>query len=130
MLKGGIGFGAHDVRHGPKLGQSLASGPTGLQRRLELAREREREKVAGLRGVGAARDAKAAVVECKLPERKEAEAGPGPDLGGTKPASRQLKPAEGKRAAHRPVVVGEPWVAEGVSRRTWYRRRKGEVKGG
>ena len=137
-MKGGIGFGAHDPRMGPKLGQSLAAGPTGLQRRLEAAREREREKVAGLRGAGgvllqdrhleaikgadAARDAKAAAVECKLSERSWGEAG-------TKGDAADVKPA-GKRAAHRPVVVGEPWVAEGVSRRTWYRRRKGEVKGG
>ena len=108
-MKGGIGFGAHDARHGPKLGQSLASGPTGLQRRLELARDREREAALARRPAVAA---KPVVVEpVSSVERIEAEAGT-------------------KRAAHRPRVVGEPWVAEGLSRAAWYRRRKGGAKGG
>jgi|SRR5215469_4969386 len=30
----------------------------------------------------------------------------------------------------RPNVVGRPWEAEGISRRTWYNRKKAEVGGG
>lgn len=45
-------FKAHDVRFGPKLGEALAAGPTGLQRRVEEARAKEREAALARRHEG------------------------------------------------------------------------------
>lgn len=132
------GFKAHDARHGPKLGASLASGPTGLQRRLEAARERERSEelarrlrageavaLASLEVPGGPVE-RSAAARGGLRERSGAEQGTGENVGGVKPV---LRPSTGKRGGRPREVEGEPWKAAGVSRRTWERRRKAGGKG-
>ena len=45
------------------------------------------------------------------------------------PAVRQAPAKEPKGKGGRPRTIGEPWLAEGVSRRTWERRRKASRRG-
>ena len=45
------------------------------------------------------------------------------------PAVRQAPAKKPKGKGGRPRTIGEPWLAEGVSRRTWERRRKAKPKG-
>lgn len=114
------GFKAHAARLGPKLGASLASGLTGLARRLEAARDRER----------AAAVARRPVVDNVTGERGGAERGPEADGGAVKPALGQSPGKKsGPRGGRPREVEGEPWKAAGVSRRTWERRRKAGGKG-
>lgn len=147
MAVGEGGFKAHGAGLGPKLGAGLASGPTGLQRRIELARARERaarrreeppteaeiERSQGLLGaiLGGGAGAAAAKgrttsseIDLSCREQSGAERG----TKGEGAAVKAVLPVStGKRAAHRPrEIEGEPWVALGVSRRTWERRRKKE----
>ena len=111
-------FKAHRGELGPKLGASQASGPTGLARRIELARERE---VARRRGDGPTEGASPSVAVCHEVEQSGAERG---TKGEGAAVKADLAVSTGKRPAHRPRVIGEPWAAEGLSRAQWYRRRK------
>ena len=117
----GEGFKAHGAGLGPKLGAGLAAGPTGLQRRVEAARSRERARELARRG-------QAASPEAGLGYR--AEMGRSGDEQGTSGETAGVKPSAApstgkKRPRGRPKVEGlRPWEFEGVSRRTWERRRK------
>ena len=145
----GDGFKAHDVRHGPKLGQSLASGVSGLARRFGGGGQDERVEAARarVRAEIEARRSPAAKVATVV-ERVVAERGTGGEVGGIEAGAREFvdsvlpdaAPAvkaevAGKVARKmaratgtklgRPKVEGvRPWAAAGVSRRTWERRRK------
>ncbi|MBV8472603.1 MAG: hypothetical protein JO234_04230 [Hyphomicrobiales bacterium] len=44
-------------------------------------------------------------------------------------ATASLQAVGVKRPRGRPRIEGEPWVAEGISKRTWFRRRKREREG-
>lgn len=105
-------FKAHADKYGPKLGDGQASGETELQRRYREAEDRERERI----------------MEGRKARRMEAmEAAWKAEADRYEGQARMIEEARlGKRAAHRPRVVGEPWKAEGVSRAEWYRRRKGD----
>lgn len=112
------GFKAHGAGLGPKLGASLASGSPGLMRRVEEARERDR-------AAELARRLKAGAVADITPEQGVAEPGTdrdGADVKCVGPVSAGK--GSGPRGGRPRVVEGEPWKAEGVSRRTWERRRK------
>jgi hypothetical protein len=101
------GFKAHGTGLGPKLAASQAAGMTGLQRRVEAARARDRAAVVARRG---------AVV----PEQARDEQGTSGETAGVKPAAAA---STGKKRG-RPRVEGlRQWEIEGVSRRTWERRR-------
>jgi hypothetical protein len=118
----GEGFKAHDGRLGPKLGASVAAGPTGLQRRVEAARARERARELARRGQAG----ESALGGCNLPERSGGEQGTGV-LSAAVKGGVGLSP-EKKRG--RPRIEGlRPWEFEGVSRRTWERRRA-KARGG
>lgn len=128
-------FKAHDPKAGPKLGQSQAAGPTGLERRIEAARAAQRAAVEAwreARGTSAAGgeavmgDSSAPSVPTvlspmskTLPEQSGAERRTNNDVFVVKPVSRRRP-----RGGGRPKVVGEPWLQEGLSRTEWYRRRK------
>jgi hypothetical protein len=127
------GFKAHDARLGPKLGQSLASGPTGLERRIAAARDREREAVEARRAAARAFNGmpSEAVIEAggvllmqdrHLEAIKAAEAARAGGEQGTKGPAAEVKPKGGRPRKHE----GEPWKAAGVSRAQWYRARKRE----
>lgn len=127
------GFKAHGSGLGPKLAASQAAGMTGLQRRVEAARARDRAAVVARRG---------AVVA----EQGRDEQGTSGETAGVKPpaavspeylrgyaAARgedgppveqpKIKGALAKKRG-RPRVEGlRQWEIEGVSRRTWERRR-------
>jgi hypothetical protein len=101
----GEGFKAHDLRHGGRLSDQVGLGPTGFARQV--------------REVGAA---------SRRPAPAEGERGPGgsPSAEGSfvgEPPSAAPAPPRGPVGRPR-VHAGEPWEAEGVSRRTWERRRR------
>lgn len=152
------GFRAHDPKYGPKLAQSQAAGLSRLARfaedrqaeRVEAARARLRaellarrplsevvgpvfDELAGLTPPVTHGDASdgSSIDRYTLANQREqfvAERGTDEGAASVKAGSRLLP--QKKRGAGRPaVVVGEPWVAEGVSRRTWYRRKKGKEQG-
>ena len=95
-----MGFGAHDPKHGARLGKQIASGATGLARRFVTEEE----------GAGVKEKAME-VFDAGLAERREREAG------------NDNRP-RGKRGPA-PMAGPRPWDVEGISRRTWFRRRKG-----
>lgn len=150
------GFKAHGAGLGPKLGQALASGPTGLARRVELARAREREKVEGLRGPAGRPSGVGVLVGSPVPapasdgvaERETVgevggiEAGAREFVDSVLPnaasavrgevagkVARKMARATGTKLGRPREIEGEPWVEAGVSRRTWERRRKKEAGG-
>lgn len=57
-------------------------------------------------------------------ERSGAEQGTKKDKRGVKRTSRPSPAKSGPKGGRPRKIVGEPWVAEGVTRRTWERRRK------
>lgn len=127
----GEGFKADSEKLGPKLGEVRASGPTGLQRRVEAARALERARVEAER-VGAVRafnawtpedvvKAGARVIEAAL---DKVEAGPSPPPRSGEGAVSPCRPSPlGKRGRGRPMKEGP------VSRATAFRRRKREAAG-
>ena len=146
-------FKAHSPIGGPKLAASQAAGMPGLARRVEraraLAREAElkrRERAGGglarLGGEAAGAD-RGGTDENPLDRSagrpapavgEDSTGGVGAEGGGEQGTrgdgaavkmGEALSPAKSGRKGGRPrKVEGEPWVAEGVSRRTWERRRK------
>jgi hypothetical protein len=179
------GFKGHDAKGGPKLGAGVAAGPTGLQRRVEEARARDREAELARREIAQQGQLVGRVLgpdaEREFVRRAEAELTPaasgpryvlegrgkngapdlvtgpfyedGPDAadapnsksiteeraggeqgtggggGGVKRASLQSTGKKSGPKGGRPrAYEGEPWVAEGVSRRTWERRRARSMK--
>jgi hypothetical protein len=103
MLKG-EGFGAHGERHGGRLRRQIESGLRGLARRY-VTEDRPALKVV---------EKEVRPLQKINPELRVA-----PDDGARR---------SGPRGRGRPRFEGvRPWEAEGVSRRTWERRRK---KGG
>ena len=100
MLKGDGSFGAHDRKHGGKLAQVQALGPSGLARQVQPV-------AAELRTAAVSKPERMAKAQAAL-------------------ASREAGGFLEDRRGGRPVKhEGRPWEAEGVSRRTWERRRKG-----
>lgn len=138
----GEGFKADSEKLGPKLGEVRASGPTGLQRRIEAARELQRARVEAERvqRVGTPEDvvrAGARVIEAAI---DKVEAAQGMQRGGSGPAPASTAPeveplAVGGRRRHagpgespgakRPR--GRPMKEGPVSRATAFRRRKREA---
>ena len=125
------GFKAHGAGLGPKLGQALASGPTGLQRRVELARAREREKVEARRGPSGEASVVLAMVGIAAlaesvgsGEQSGAERGTGGDLGRIEAGAGEFVDSVLPKAA--PAVRAE--VAGKVARAV--RVRKSGPKGG
>lgn len=142
------GFKAHDARLGPKLGQAQASGLSGLARRVEAARGRVRAEELQRRAAGAAgadqgeptrtpdrsagrpapagsQDSTDDVVAKEVkPERTGG--GRGTELDGAiVKASPAASTGKSGRKVGRPKFEGvRPWVAAGVSRAEWYRRRR------
>lgn len=133
-----MSFKAHDDRGGARLGRQLALGAVGMARRYEEvvgAAVIELEVLAGR--VEAARVALTGVSR-GLPtgsengtERSVSERGTGAVSGASdaevKALARDLvEAAEPFAKRGRPRIEGErPWELEGVSRRTWFRRRQG-----
>lgn len=122
----GDGFKRHGEAEGRRLGRQLGLGPTGLARRYGVEVAADEAGVVGER-VGLARaavarsgvthsDALGAKVSKSGGERMGAERG----TGGGGAAVRRGRPR---------AIEGAPWEAEGVSRRTWERRRKGAADG-
>lgn len=132
-------FKAHDARLGPKLGASLASGLTGLARRVELARERERAAVLARRATVEAsngltpgevllmQDRHLEAIKAADAARSGGESGTGASGAEVKREGR-VSPGRksGPRGGRPRVHDGEPWKAAGVSRAQWYRDRKRE----
>lgn len=136
----GEGFKADSEKLGPKLGEVRASGPTGLQRRVEAARALERARVEAERVHGTPEDvvkAGARVIEAAI---DKVEAAQGMQRGGSGPAPASTAPeveplAVGGRRRHagpgespgakRPR--GRPMKEGPVSRATAFRRRKREA---
>ena len=146
------GFKAHRSEMGPKLGQALASGPTGLQRRVELARAAERAKVEGLRGPAGRPSGVGVLVGSPVPAPASdsdvgIEAGAREFVDSVLPNAASAVRAEvagkvarkmaravrvrksGPKGGRPREIEGEPWVDAAVSRRTWERRRKKEAGG-
>lgn len=112
-------FKAHAGGLGPKLGESLASGPTALERRVELARARVREEELARRAL-----ARGEVNPEPVVDKGNAE------QGGTEQGTGGGRSKSGPKGGRPLKYVGKkPWEVEGVSRRTWQRRRQGVSDG-
>jgi hypothetical protein len=116
MLKGD-GFGPHSEKHGHRLGKQIAAGPTGLARRIVAAgpgglaeRVGEIEQQGRVVGTVFGPDAEREFVRRAQDEAAAAGANDNRPRGKRGPA-----PAAGPR----------PWEVEGMSRASWFRRRKG-----
>jgi hypothetical protein len=123
MLRGD-GFGAHHLRHGHRLPRQLelGLGPTGLARRFGAAAmmdEAERQNRVRM------------VVGERCGEEDEPVGSPEPPRAAPSPplpashVDKKSNEGVGSRRGRPKTVEGEPWEAEGISRRTWERRRKG-----
>jgi hypothetical protein len=99
MLKG-EGFGPHSEKHGHRLGKQIASGLPGLARRFV--------EVAGADRGGAAQPPVLARAATRAP-----------------PGANDNR-ARGKRGPA-PAAGPRPWEVEGISRASWFRRKKGGV---
>ena len=117
-------FKAHDPGKGARLGQVQALGRPGIGRMIDRL-----EGTVLSHGVPPVRTASLAAGAARGARPGAADGGPGISRArGTAipaPAEGSVvdKVAEGKGG--RPKRVGEPWVAAGVSRATWFRRKKG-----
>jgi hypothetical protein len=123
MLRG-AGFGAHDPKHGHRLPRQLELPPPGLARRFAMAGGGDRsgpvcEHVAAMIGEAEAGNQ-------PEPERLPAVEGNQTGKAGDFVNQAPLAASSVEKKRGRPKVEGErPWEAEGISRRTWERRRKG-----
>ena len=137
------GFKAHDARHGPKLGQALASGVSGLARRfgadewgerVEAARAKVRAEIEARRPSAApAADIEAGArefVDSVLPNAAPAVRAEVAGKVGRRMAKVVGVRKSGPKGGRPKEIEGEPWAAAGVSRRTWERRRKKEAGDG
>ena len=116
-MLGDKAFGLHGERHGHRLRKQIDLGPTGLQRQVRdvtpAAVVRRAELEAG------AAHAAEQLVKGALPDLPPGEV--------QKVAERVVRAVQvGRKLGGRPrTIEGRPWEAEGISRRTWERRRKG-----
>jgi hypothetical protein len=109
-----VSFKAHDDGRGPRLGRQVRLGPSGMARRFSAS---ESEGGVQQQHAGPKTETGAPMT---AGERKVAERGTGSGEASVKALGAE---STGKRG--RPKVEGDrPWEAEGMSRRTWYRRRK------
>jgi hypothetical protein len=112
-------FGLHGERHGHRLRKQIGLGPTAFQRQVRdvtpAAVVRRAELEAG------AAHAAEQLVKGALPDL--------PPEGVQKVAERVVRAVrvgqEPKKGGRPRTIEGCPWEAEGISRRTWERRRKG-----
>jgi hypothetical protein len=120
MLKDGKGFSAHSERLGGKLGERLGLGRRELYEVERRVGMEEKKDLAEVQGFLRRPDPDPTFPEADLPFPGEGKSTiPVEDMAVVKEATSV---PVGQRRRGRPGI-GEPWKAEGVSRRTWYLRR-------
>lgn len=130
-------FKAHGEKQGPKLGQMQAAGLTGIARRAGAEALLLTED--GVKRVPFPPEAQASPPADGLGGDVESGEAAGAGLRGTDEGASDREagrpaPATGddsmKKAGRPKTLIDEPWKAEGISRRTWERRRaKDDEKG-
>jgi hypothetical protein len=131
MLKG-EGFGPHGEKYGHRLGKQIAAGPAGLARRfVEIEQQgrvvgtvfgpdAEREFVRRAQDEAAGADRGGPT---KTPLIARAAARPPPGARVAEAGANDNRP-RGKRGPA-PAAGPRPWEVEGMSRASWFRRKKG-----
>jgi hypothetical protein len=107
-----------------KLGRQLGLGSPGMARRFGADDEAASDRLARARAALSEASARAGV-ECRalLMQDRHLEAIKAAERARAAPSAAVEKKVRG-----RPKVGGErPWVAAGLSRRTWYRRQGGKA---